>query len=222
MRLVDMKSKPTSNVSQTLRIVVIILYISFVLCADSYPITLLTSEIESFSNEDVIQSINENKNNTYKTHTYTSLPQLIPSKYNKTLEIPHIFVVNLDRAISRWDHIQQVMKDAELDVERLPGVDGRTLTSKELNSVSTKIGTFFQPRGVIGCYLSHRRFWQYVVDRNYSSAIIFEDDVRLIPGFKNKLTTSLQKLENDKLDYDVIFLGLPYHDDVTLSYIHNV
>ena len=205
-----MTSNPTSNVSTTLRITVIILYISFVLCADSYPITFLTSEIETFSNEDVIQSTNDNKNNTYKTHTYNTLPKVIPSKYNKTVEIPHIFVVNLDRAKSRWEHIQEVMKNAELNVERLPGVDGRTLTKQELNTVSTKIGTFFQPRGVIGCYLSHRRFWQYVVDRNYSSSIIFEDDVRLIPGFKNKLTTSLQKLENDKFEYDVIFLGIPH------------
>ena len=121
--------------------------------------------------------------------------------------IPHMFVMNLDRATSRWENIQKVMSSAELQVERLPGIDGRTLTKAQLKQMSTPISVFFQPKGVIGCYLSHRKFWQYVVDRNYSSAIVFEDDVRLIPDFKNKLQYALQRLHDDKFQYDIVFLG---------------
>jgi hypothetical protein len=191
----------TKNISRTLKIIAIILHISFVFGIDSYPISL-SSDVDVFNTD-------SNDNNINLTvQTDITLTRNVFSKLNKNeIEIPHIFVVNLDRAVSRWNHIQEVMTEAELEVERLPGVDGRQLTREELNVMSTKISIFFQPKGVIGCYLSHRKFWQYVVDRNYSSAIIFEDDVRLIPGFKKKLTSSLQRLEQDKLEYDIIFLG---------------
>lgn len=143
-----------------------------------------------------------NINSTTDSYSYST-----PTPTSTSI-IPHIFVMNLDRATTRWENIQKVMTAAELQVERLPGIDGRTLTKAQLKLMSTQISVFFQPKGVIGCYLSHRKFWQYVVDRNYSSAIIFEDDVRLIPDFKNKLEYSLQRLNEDNLQYDIVFLGM--------------
>ena len=89
-----------------------------------------------------------------------------------------------------------------LVVNRMPAVDGRALSRDELLQESTKIAAYLQPRGnihslfthsytthslfthslthssiivgVIGCYLSHKRFWQMVVDNKYESAIVFE------------------------------------------------
>lgn len=121
--------------------------------------------------------------------------------------IPNIFVLNLDRSQHRWRTIQEVMKNANLIVERLSGIDGRSLSSKDLKLNSTIIASYLQPRGVLGCYLSHRKFWQIVVDRGYDSAIIFEDDVVLIPDFKDTLRTSLTRLKQDNFDYDLVFLG---------------
>lgn len=121
--------------------------------------------------------------------------------------IPPIYVVNLDRSIDRWEAISQVMSEAQLSVHRLAGVDGRKLNKFELKQNSTLLSTYLQPRGVVGCYLSHRKFWQLVVDQNYDSAIIFEDDVVLIPNFKQVLEESLTKLARDHIEYDVIFIG---------------
>ena len=121
--------------------------------------------------------------------------------------IPPIYVVNLDRSIDRWEAISQVMSEAQLSVHRLAGVDGRKLNKFELKQNSTLLSTYLQPRGVVGCYLSHRKFWQLVVDQNYDSAIIFEDDVVLIPNFKHVLEESLTKLARDHIEYDVIFIG---------------
>ena len=87
-----------------------------------------------------------------------------------------------------------------LVVNRMPAVDGRALSREELSKESTKMATYLQPRGttlpplihsfnsyllsntgVIGCYLSHKRFWQMVVDKKYESAIVFEGILSSFP-----------------------------------------
>jgi len=130
----------------------------------------------------------------------------VPAQTTNIL-LPHIFVLNLDRATDRWQNIQSVMNAADLSIERLPGVDGRQLSPKELKEHSSFLARTFQPRGVVGCYISHRKLWQTVVDRNLDSAILFEDDVQLVPDFKQVLQTRLAQLKEDKITYDIIFLG---------------
>ena len=66
---------------------------------------------------------------------------------------------------------------------------GRNVAGRISSSPGSAVGMalFLQPRGVIGCYLSHRRFWQMVVDRKMDYAVILEDDVKLVDGFKEKV-----------------------------------
>lgn len=118
---------------------------------------------------------------------------------------PPMFVLNLEKSTDRWEAAKHQMDDAGLKVERFNAIDGRTLSHEELRKVSTRLAMFLQPRGVLGCYLSHRAFWQMVVDRHMSSAIIFEDDVRLVPDFKPRLQGHLESLGNET--FDVIMLG---------------
>jgi Glycosyltransferase family 25 (LPS biosynthesis protein) len=121
------------------------------------------------------------------------------------IRFPPMFVMNLERSTDRWAYAKRQMENAGLDVERFDAIDGRVLSNEQLKEVSTNMAMYLQPRGVLGCYLSHRRFWQMVVDMNYESAIIFEDDVRLVPDFKDKLYQNLQSMGDDK--YDVVLLG---------------
>lgn len=123
--------------------------------------------------------------------------------------IPPIFIINLDRAKSRWEKVSTTMRNAGLADEqftRLSAVDGRTLSLEELQNQSTKLAMFLQPRGVIGCYLSHRKFWQYVVDQRLQRAIVLEDDISLVGGFKVKLMESMRKIDPEDA-FDVLFLG---------------
>jgi hypothetical protein len=99
---------------------------------------------------------------------------------------------------------------------RLSAVDGRALSVEELRNQSTKLAMYLQPRGVIGCYLSHRRFWQLVVDQRLPRAIVLEDDIVLVEGFTDKLRTNLQAADEEQAQeqgeadgdaYDVLFLG---------------
>ena len=184
---------------------------------NSTPGTSLESELkgEDSANEDQYTS----NNNVEPVSTESVEPIIdndsplpdvvvdIPAKQTDIL-LPHIFVLNLDRATERWKNIQSVMSAADLSIERLPGVDGRQLSPQELTKQSSFLARTFQPRGVVGCYISHRKFWQMVVDRNLDSAILFEDDVQLVPDFKQVLQQRLVQLKEDKhISYDIIFLG---------------
>ncbi len=126
--------------------------------------------------------------------------------------IPPIFVVNLDRAVSRWQRVSEEIDKAGLGrfVHRLSAVDGKAIAPSDLCEQTTLLARMLQPRGVLGCYLSHRKFWSLVVEKNLTSAIVLEDDVRLVDNFKQRLIHHLQELRNSSKgeeDYDVILLG---------------
>ena len=53
--------------------------------------------------------------------------------------IPPIFLLNLDRAPHRWEAAKEEMSIHELQVHRLPAVDGRALSHSELQLNSTKL-----------------------------------------------------------------------------------
>ena len=126
----------------------------------------------------------------------------------EAFKFPPMFVLNLDRAPDRWKYMLTVLDEQGLSAERLPAVDGKNLTDAEMRTQSTQLAAFLQPRGVIGCYLSHKRFWQLVVDRNLPEAIIFEDDVRLVDDFKGRLGDFLRRLQAEgSKPYDVLLLG---------------
>eukprot|EP01031_Cornospumella_fuschlensis_P027835 gene27835-33616_t len=95
-----------------------------------------------------------------------------------------------------------------LGVVRLPAVDGKKLSPEELKNKTTALARFFQPKGVLGCYLSHHHFWQVVVDSKLPMAVILEDDVQLTSGFEEKLRRLVREMD-DVLgqDWDVVLLG---------------
>jgi glycosyl transferase, family 25 len=95
------------------------------------------------------------------------------------------FVINLDRNPERWEHAQMVLSAVLDDVERIPAVDGQLLTDKwqylshwmHLTHEPDK----FNIKPAIGCYLSHRKCWQHVVDNDLPHALILEDDIAPTP-----------------------------------------
>ena len=85
------------------------------------------------------------------------------------IEFPPMFVLNLPRSTERWTAAKQQMDEAGLTVQRFDAIDGRSLSKEELKKVSTSLAMFLQPRGVLGCYLSHRAFWQVTMCINHPS-----------------------------------------------------
>ncbi|BED91251.1 hypothetical protein PspMM1_37190 [Pseudoalteromonas sp. MM1] len=92
-----------------------------------------------------------------------------------------IFVINLARSTTRLIQTTERLSAVNLTFKRIDAIDGNNLTveqkylhySPQLNKQK-----YHYPlsNGQIGCYLSHRKAWQKIVDDNLDYAIVLEDD----------------------------------------------
>lgn len=89
----------------------------------------------------------------------------------------HIFVINLERDAVRRAQILDHLRGLGLDAEIVPAVEGAKVSPEALPA-GTHPGL---SGGEIGCYLSHVRFWETVVERGLPHAIVLEDDVHCRP-----------------------------------------
>jgi glycosyl transferase family 25 len=94
-----------------------------------------------------------------------------------------IFVINLDRATERLTSISRQFETFGLDFERVPAVDGSLLTAAYKRSLNPPrlIGGEMSD-GEIGCFASHLRVFQIIVDRCLPRACVMEDDISIGPG----------------------------------------
>ena len=108
-------------------------------------------------------------------------------------------------------------------LHRIDAVDGTSLSKEEIKENSSLGARLFTTPGTIGCYMSHRKFWEQVAiasdDTNDGSVIndesdhyyqiIFEDDVILADNFSLELINKYIKdeLELYDKDWDVLLLG---------------
>jgi len=162
----------------------------------------IENTIDTIDNSDTTITIIDNNDNNNNNNNSNDII------VDNDITIPPMYVLNLDRSKERWLTQEAEMKKAGLTVNRFPAVDGKELSDEELMIESNRMAMFLQPRGVIGCYLSHKRFWQMVVDKDLDYAIIFEDDVELVSDFKRKLEDNWKNLNHQiKSTFDVLMLG---------------
>lgn len=102
-----------------------------------------------------------------------------------------VYVINLDRATERMDRMRQLLDAQQLDWVRLPAVDGRALPPEEQAkwSATREDGSLILTPSEIGVLLSHRRFWEMVVETGKAAAVV-EDDIHLAPSAGQWLTSS--------------------------------
>lgn len=94
----------------------------------------------------------------------------------------------------------------------LPAVEGTTLSLKEL-----KASGQYKPvdkwneltPGQVGCFMSHRLAWKYVIEHNLSSVLVLEDDATT--DFSESkiatLTRVITKLREATGQWSVLYLG---------------
>jgi glycosyl transferase, family 25 len=90
-------------------------------------------------------------------------------------------VINLDRDADRLKRIETLLGERGVSFTRVPAIDGRSLSSEEIASVSaypTPISIRLEP-GEVACYLSHIKAWRMLLDSEEDCAAIFEDDIDL-------------------------------------------
>ena len=89
------------------------------------------------------------------------------------------FVLNLDRNPERLRFIAAQFAALRLDFTRIRGVDGQTVDRRQTAAAP------YAPLSVgeVGCFESHRRAWQAVLDRGLPAGIVLEDDVAIADDF---------------------------------------
>jgi glycosyl transferase family 25 len=88
-------------------------------------------------------------------------------------------VLNLDGAEDRLAHFAEQASRAEVAFERLPAVDGRKMSAREISNATDKAAIYPLAPSEIACILSHRRAWARIVESRAPWGVVFEDDVCL-------------------------------------------
>lgn len=119
--------------------------------------------------------------------------------------IPPAFLINLDRAPDRLCRAEAQLREAGVPFERVPATDGAAVDRRHLPPEDAGAWCArFCTDSMLGCALSHVRLWRRVRDEALPMALILEDDVRLVPGFRRKLERALRKVPPH---FDVLYLG---------------
>jgi glycosyl transferase family 25 len=127
------------------------------------------------------------------------------------------YVISMQNKDTRVDNIakqQQKMPDTPIKI--MNAVNGNEMTEEEFrklyengiiskdvydNAVNNKMG-----KGVVGCYLSHRKIYEMKHSANTKYTVIFEDDFEIRDDFKSELLRILENIDNKSIDFDYLHL----------------
>ena len=139
----------------------------------------------------------------------------IPSVKSK-LGFDQIYLVNLKRRPDRLKRMRACFEELGIDYKLIEAVDGKSLTKGYLEALDIKqCANYKDPYsnrdmtyGEIGCFMSHYKIWEDVVQKGHDRIIVFEDDVRFETFFKVTLSNLMIDLQNTGLnEWDLIYLG---------------
>lgn len=97
-------------------------------------------------------------------------------------QTPHAYVINLERATDRMEHMQSELERIQLNYTRIEAVLGDKLAEpiKDFNERRFKIRTGkHRNKREIGCYFSHMKALQCFLRSSSEYALILEDDINL-------------------------------------------
>jgi len=101
------------------------------------------------------------------------------------------FIIHLQRAKGRKAQVRDLSEKSPFAVEIIDAVDGKLLTQTAIDACYTDAPRlapaypFGLNAGEIGCFQSHRRAWQKIVDQDLTAGLVFEDDVFIDPDVFN-------------------------------------
>lgn len=107
-------------------------------------------------------------------------------------------VVTLRRCTSRAANVQKIIESCPLPCEVFEASDGTLLDQASIERI-TQPGLhspsypFALRPGEIGCYLSHRRIWQQMVEQSINKLLVVEDDVSFLPNFSETLEHAIDQ-----------------------------
>lgn len=117
-----------------------------------------------------------------------------------------VYVINLARATERRQKMQMQADRLGVHLDFIEAVDGKTITDADRALVDHKKRRRITPYPLtdneIGCWLSHRKAMQRLIDSGDAMAAILEDDAALAVDFPRVLNA----IEAQGLPFDVVDL----------------
>jgi GR25 family glycosyltransferase involved in LPS biosynthesis len=139
---------------------------------------------------------------------------------NGPARIDDIWVINLDRAPDRWEHMRKSTAQFGDMVHRFPAMDGKTITDRE-QVRDEGVGLYFTRvagkdkelvnKGVVGCWLSHKRLLQHLAAQERANGyghLILEDDAHVPKDFLSGNDTWSKISKYIPADWDMVYLGM--------------
>jgi GR25 family glycosyltransferase involved in LPS biosynthesis len=121
---------------------------------------------------------------------------------NQFNQVKNMKVVNLKRRADRKETMTALFKNIGFaDYEFVEAVDGKELRPTTELKKLFEGNDFGSNVGVIGCALSHYNLWKALLKSNDEYYVIFEDDVTLVPKFKEKFEALKSTDAFKKIDY---------------------
>lgn len=107
-----------------------------------------------------------------------------------------VVLINLERSVKRREQMQRRLHELGLAYHWLKGVDGKLHAEELLKTVDVAKFERNVGRdvllGEIGCYHSHLKAWQYLLETSDDTLLVLEDDVVFGDGFLTALELALQ------------------------------
>ncbi len=117
------------------------------------------------------------------------------------------FVIGIEKNKFYYRRTIKMLAEAGIEAKLWEGIDSDLIQLKEGESIQNWCSYLFRGkpliRGEIGCYLSHYKLMQYIVEKGYERTVIFEDDVIPSP----QLASVLKKIQQLPASYRIIQLG---------------
>ncbi|QAA00014.1 glycosyltransferase family 25 protein [Pseudoalteromonas sp. R3] len=134
---------------------------------------------------------------------------------------PPIFIINMDGCEDRWQATYTRLKEVGLNATRFPATNGKQLSEPEVTKWYDPAANFKRYHrhltpGEIGCYISHYRVCEKVVNEKLPYALVLEDDLHIEDSL-----APLLALVPDLNNWDMIKLSdnraNPFIDTLKLS-----
>lgn len=111
-------------------------------------------------------------------------------------------VITLRRSTARAEQVRKIIAGCPVPCATWDATDGSLLTVGEIDAVYQPKRHFPQypfelTRGEIGCFLSHRRIWQMMVERSIPKLLVLEDDVEFLPNFNETLRFAVENIPDN-------------------------
>jgi glycosyl transferase family 25 len=110
------------------------------------------------------------------------------------VKFPTSYIINLDRAPERWEHMAKTFAEIGISIVRVPAIDGNQLTFP-CSDFDEKNFRRFHGRDIniyeVACYFSHLKALQLFLESGDEVAMICEDDLFLKPESKEVLEAAL-------------------------------